>query len=40
MEITAAHLYGNVTVAGTYRLDATLVTPENAKAYYFPNSPF
>jgi ribose transport system substrate-binding protein len=40
MEITAAHLYGNVTVAGTYRLDATVVTPENAKAYYFPNSPF
>ena len=40
MEITAAHLYDNVFVPGTYTLDATLVTPENAKDYYFPNSPF
>ncbi len=40
MEITAAHLYDKVTVAGTYSLDATLVTPENASQYYFPDSPF
>lgn len=40
MEITAAHLYNNVTVAGRYVLDATLVTKQNAKNYYFPDSPF
>ena len=40
MEITAAHLLDKVTVAGTYVLDATLVTPSNAKDYYFPDSPF
>ncbi|WP_419759122.1 substrate-binding domain-containing protein [Acidisoma sp.] len=40
MEITVAHLYDKVTVAGTYKLDATLVTPQNAKDYYFPDSPF
>jgi ribose transport system substrate-binding protein len=40
MEITAAHLVDKVTVAGTYTLDATLVTPSNAKDYYFPDSPF
>ncbi|MGI3777608.1 MAG: substrate-binding domain-containing protein [Janthinobacterium lividum] len=40
MEITAAHLYDNVTVAGQYTLDATLVTKQNAKNYYFPDSPF
>ena len=40
MEITAAHLYENVTVAGRYVLDATLVTQQNAKEYYFPDSPF
>ena len=40
MEITAAHLYDNVTVAGRYVLDATLVTKQNAKDFYFPDSPF
>ncbi len=40
MEITAAHLINKVTVAGTYTLDATLVTPANAKDFYFPDSPF
>jgi len=40
MEITAAHLLDKVTVAGTYTLDATLVTPANAKEYYFPDSPY
>jgi ribose transport system substrate-binding protein len=40
MEVVAAHLTGNVTVAGRYVLDATLVTPDNAKQYYFPDSPF
>lgn len=40
LAITAAHLYDNVTVAGRYILDATLVTQQNAKEYYFPDSPF
>lgn len=40
LEVTAAHLLDRVTVAGVYRLDATLVTPENAKDYYFPDSPY
>ena len=40
MDITAAHLVSKVTVAGTYILDATLITPSNAKDYYFPDSPF
>ncbi len=40
MQLTAAALYSQVPVAGTYTLDATLVTPENAKEYYFPDSPF
>ncbi len=40
MEMTAAALYDSVPVHGTYTLDATLITPENAKNYYFPDSPF
>ncbi|MCC8932552.1 MULTISPECIES: substrate-binding domain-containing protein [Rhizobiaceae] len=40
MELTAAALYDSVPVHGTYTLDATLITPENAEAYYFPDSPF
>ncbi|WP_112828790.1 substrate-binding domain-containing protein [Rhizobium cremeum] len=40
MELTAAAIYDQVPVHGTYTLDATLVTPENAKNYYFPDSPF
>ncbi|MDF1633860.1 substrate-binding domain-containing protein [Mycoplana sp. MJR14] len=40
MELTAAALYDQVPVHGTYTLDATLITPENAEAYYFPDSPF
>ncbi|PZU24545.1 MAG: ABC transporter substrate-binding protein [Shinella sp.] len=40
MELTAAGLIDLVPVRGEYILDATLVTPENAKAYYFPDSPF
>jgi len=40
MELTAAAIYDAVPVHGTYTLDATLITPENAKNYYFPDSPF
>ncbi len=40
MELTAAALYDQVPVHGTYTLDATLITKDNAKNYYFPDSPF
>jgi ribose transport system substrate-binding protein len=40
LEMTAAALYDSVPVHGTYTLDATLITPENAAGYYFPDSPF
>lgn len=40
MEMTAAALYANVPTAGVYTIDATLVTKENAKQFYFPDSPF
>ncbi|WP_117195734.1 substrate-binding domain-containing protein [Rhizobium terrae] len=40
MQLTAANFYDQVPVSGTYILDATLVTKENAKNFYFPDSPF
>ena len=40
MELTAAAIFNQVPVHGTYTLDATLITKENAKNYYFPDSPF
>ncbi|MFD1745364.1 substrate-binding domain-containing protein [Rhizobium helianthi] len=40
MELTAAAIYDQVPVHGTYTLDATLITKDNAKNYYFPESPF
>lgn len=40
MELTAAQLFDQVPVHGTYILDATLVTKDNAANYYFPDSPF
>jgi ribose transport system substrate-binding protein len=40
MQLTAAHFYDQVPVSGSYILDATLVTKENAKDFYFPDSPF
>lgn len=40
MELTAAGLMGNVPASGVYTIDATLVTPENAEHYYFPDSPY
>jgi ribose transport system substrate-binding protein len=40
MEMTAAALYDQIPAHGTYTLDATLITRDNAKAYYFPDSPF
>ena len=29
-----------VLIGGSYILDATLITKENAKSFYFPDSPF
>jgi ribose transport system substrate-binding protein len=40
LELTAAKLYGTVPVNGSYILDATLITKDNAKDFYFPDSPF
>lgn len=40
MELTAAAIFDQVPVRGTYVLDATLVTKENAEQFYFPDSPF
>jgi ribose transport system substrate-binding protein len=40
LELTAAKLYGSVPVNGSYILDATLITKDNAKDFYFPDSPF
>ncbi|KQT44623.1 ABC transporter substrate-binding protein [Aureimonas sp. Leaf454] len=38
--LTAANLTGQVPVRGSVKLDAPLITKENAKEYYFPDSPF
>ena len=40
MELTAAAIFNQVPVHGTYTLDATLITKDNASNYYFPDSPF
>lgn len=40
MELTAKKLMENAELKKEYVLDATVVTPDNAKQYYFPNSPF
>jgi ribose transport system substrate-binding protein len=40
MALTAANFYDQVPVRGTYILDATLITKDNAKDFYFPDSPF
>ncbi|OWJ66218.1 ABC transporter substrate-binding protein [Inquilinus limosus] len=40
MDLTAANLYDHLPVRGRYILDATLVTKDNAKEFYYPDSPF
>ncbi|MCX5493113.1 substrate-binding domain-containing protein [Kaistia dalseonensis] len=40
MDLTAAGLYDKLPVRGSYILDATLVTKENASQFYYPDSPF
>ncbi|MDR3493156.1 MAG: ABC transporter substrate-binding protein [Ancalomicrobiaceae bacterium] len=40
MELTAKHMMENAPLEKQYIVDATLVTPENAKQFYYPDSPF
>lgn len=40
MEVTALKFVSTAPVLGSYILGSPLITPENAKDYYFPNSPF
>ena len=40
MDVTVAAFKSNGPVAGRYILGATLITPENADQFYFPDSPF
>jgi ribose transport system substrate-binding protein len=40
MELTVAGLLDQVPIRGSYILDATLITKENAAEWYFPDSPF
>lgn len=40
MELTAKHLVEGAPLEEEYILEATLITPENASEYYFPDSPF
>ncbi|WP_207478379.1 substrate-binding domain-containing protein [Arenibaculum pallidiluteum] len=40
MQITAKHLIEKTPVQKEYVIEATLVTPENASKYYYPDSPF
>ncbi len=40
LEMTVANFYGQVPVRGVYTIDATLITKDNAKDFYFPDSPF
>lgn len=38
--MTVANLVGHAPVRGTVKLDAPLITKDNAEEYYFPDSPF
>jgi ribose transport system substrate-binding protein len=40
MDLTALSLEENMPVRGNYILDATLVTKDNAKDFYYKDSPF
>ncbi|TBW40814.1 ABC transporter substrate-binding protein [Siculibacillus lacustris] len=40
MELTASKLMENAQLKKEYIVDATLVTPENAAKFYYPDSPF
>ena len=38
--MTAAQFAGQAPMRGSFKLDAPLITPENAEQFYFPDSPF
>src|SRR5690606_12476318 len=38
--MTAAQFTGQAPARGNFKLDAPLITPENADQFYFPDSPF
>ncbi|MGY9048477.1 ABC transporter substrate-binding protein [Puniceibacterium antarcticum] len=38
--MTAAQFAGQALMRGSFKLDAPLITPENADQFYFPDSPF
>jgi ribose transport system substrate-binding protein len=40
IEVTALQYTSGAPVVGEYLLESELVTPENAEAFYFPDSPF
>lgn len=40
MYMTVAQFTGQAPMRGSFRLDAPLITPENADQFYFPQSPF
>lgn len=40
MFMTAAQFAGQAPMRGSFKLDAPLITPENAEQFYFPDSPF
>ena len=40
IELTVANFYDQIPVRGKYIVDATLVTKDNAKDFYYPDSPF
>jgi ribose transport system substrate-binding protein len=40
MDVTVARFMSNGPVSGRYILGSPLITQENAKSYYFPDSPF
>ena len=40
MFMTAAQFAGQAPMRGAFKLDAPLITPENADQFYFPDSPF
>lgn len=40
MDVTVARFMSNGPVSGRYILGSPLITKENAKSYYFPDSPF
>ena len=37
---TAVQFAGQAPMRGSFKLDAPLITPENADQFYFPDSPF